>query len=69
MRLIRLSDGHYETDDGRYAVVRSTAGWFTAEVDAADRQHQHARVFSTLKMAAANLAFMLTLDSASDSRG
>lgn len=32
MKLTRVSPGHYETADGRWAVCRGTAGWYVGTV-------------------------------------
>lgn len=66
MKLKRIDAGHYETDDGAFAVCRDRGRWYVAEVQAPGLKPPPAgRPVGSKREAASALAFRLAQERAS----
>lgn len=67
MRLVRVTPGHYETDDGRWAVVRGTAGWYVGTVQVpGERPAERSPSNESKREAISRLARIMVEDIASE---
>lgn len=67
MRLVKVSPGHYETGDGRWAVCRGTAGWYVGTVHArGERPVERDSCCESKREAVSRLARIMVEDITSD---
>lgn len=67
MKLVRVTNGHFETDDGRWAVCRGTSGWYVGTVQSrGERPTEQAVQVASKREAVSRLARIMVEDITSE---
>ena len=67
MKLVMVTPGHYETADGRWAVVKGESGWYVATVQVSRRRPgERSPVSGSKREAASRLARIVVQDITSE---